>query len=821
MRLIELEIERVRGIPQLKIVPGGKTFLVCGPNGSGKSAIIDAVDFLITGRISRLTGPGTSGISLAKHGPHIGHDPKQASVRAIIQLPGVEKPIEVSRSMARPGELICGPAVAPLMRTICASAAQGTLCLTRREILRFIAAEAGTRATQMQALLSLSDIEEIRKTLVSVVRDLDTKKKEVERTRNQAMLAAATTVESASFDANVVLAAVNRARRRLGGQDIELLQSDQLKRDIIGPGGRAIQALPMNLDLLEVDVQSLVNVKRPAVQMSIAALDSELRQLLEDIRSDPERMRALELQQLVESGMQLIDETGRCPLCDTSWPPGKLREHLEEKHSLAKAAKETKDRIAHLASLITERANTAADLIKRVEEAARTVAGAEDAAWLRTWLGELQRLVGSLRDPLAAYPVPESDPRKVWRMLAPDRILMPLRQIRLAVMRQFGKPSPEQTAWDLLTRLEENLKALEGAERHFVRAQQSHRRAAALEDCFTSARDATLDDLYDSVSKRFEDLYKRLHEDEPEFTARIEPDGARLDFDVDFYGRGAHPPLALHSEGHQDSMGLCLYLALTEALSASTMDLVLLDDVVMSVDKGHRRELSRVLKDSFGHRQFLITTHDTSWAYELQHNGVVESHNMIEFCGWTVEDGPRTRYSADMWKEIDKALEAEDISDAARRLRRGLEEYFDLVCAGLGAKTIHRMDQRWGLGDLLFPAVGKYRELLKAAKAAAQSWGNTEGFDSLNELDSTVSQVVARTQAENWAVNPSVHYSRWADLGREDFRPVHQAFFDLWGLFRCAKCGATLYVLTDKRKAESALRCSCGNVNWNLVRKRP
>ncbi|MBU4179905.1 MAG: ATP-binding protein [Actinobacteria bacterium] len=75
MRLIELDINSVRGITQLTLSPDGKNIVIYGPNGSGKSAVVDAIDFLLTGDISRLSGSGTSGISLKEHGPHIDKQP--------------------------------------------------------------------------------------------------------------------------------------------------------------------------------------------------------------------------------------------------------------------------------------------------------------------------------------------------------------------------------------------------------------------------------------------------------------------------------------------------------------------------------------------------------------------------------------------------------------------------------------------------------------------------------------------------------------------------------------------------------------------------
>jgi len=57
---------------------------------------------------------------------------------------------------------------------------------------------------------------------------------------------------------------------------------------------------------------------------------------------------------------------------------------------------------------------------------------------------------------------------------------------------------------------------------------------------------------------------------------------------VNFYDRGLFPPAAFHSEGHQDGMGVCLYLALMKRLFGKRITFALLDDVVMSVDAGHR-----------------------------------------------------------------------------------------------------------------------------------------------------------------------------------------------------------------------------------------
>ena len=65
---------------------------------------------------------------------------------------------------------------------------------------------------------------------------------------------------------------------------------------------------------------------------------------------------------------------------------------------------------------------------------------------------------------------------------------------------------------------------------------------------------------------------------------------------MNFYERGLFPPAAFHSEGHQDGMGVCLYLALMKRLFGDRFTIALLDDVVMSVDAGHRYQFCKLLK---------------------------------------------------------------------------------------------------------------------------------------------------------------------------------------------------------------------------------
>jgi AAA domain len=92
-------IEELRGIRKLDIKFDSETFAISGPNGSGESGLIDAIEFGLTGRISRLTGSGTKGLSLAEHGPHVDktRSPGAALVTLRVFLTRLGKSVTITR----------------------------------------------------------------------------------------------------------------------------------------------------------------------------------------------------------------------------------------------------------------------------------------------------------------------------------------------------------------------------------------------------------------------------------------------------------------------------------------------------------------------------------------------------------------------------------------------------------------------------------------------------------------------------------------------------------------------------------------------------
>lgn len=627
------------------------------------------------------------------------------------------------------------------------------------------------------------------------------------------------TVNIEILDEQMILDFININRKILGGNPISILSKMDIKIDLSPPMIKSEHIFQDPKFVLK-NVEKLIDNFGIENQNKIRDIEYELNRLIEKIRKRSIDIRDLKRLELIKIGLELIEPIGDCPLCNTSWEKGTLRNYLTKKLSEIKEFNDFLTQSNNLTQELKRFVNKILESVQFIIENKNQIL-IKDISKIESWKIKLRNFFNLLNESSESLIDINLMPHNLKEILFPDNINKVLDQIRLKIDLNLIKLTPEQIAWDNLTKLVENFKIYFLTNKNLDLKRLLYRRAEILKESFQIARDIVLKNLYDTIRKRFEELYKKIHSlDEEQFTSKLEPEGAGIDLEVDFYGKGKYPPQALHSEGHQDSMGICLYLALAENASNNLMDLIILDDVVMSIDSDHRRSICNILKTSFPQNQFLITTHDKTWMNQLKTEKVITSRNLVEFYNWSIETGPQHKnLEIDMWKKVYKYLGNRDIPNAAFTLRRGLEQFFSLVCDSLQAKVVYKISGRYELADFLKPSIGKYNELLKKAKTSAQSWQKNEIFIELQELSSVVSQIFDRTYAEQWAVNSIVHYNNWADLSLNDFKPVVEAFEDLCQLFICGECGGIIYLSKDNHLQEVNVTCGCGNYSWVLQKK--
>jgi hypothetical protein len=282
---------------------------------------------------------------------------------------------------------------------------------------------------------------------------------------------------------------------------------------------------------------------------------------------------------MLATALALFDEE-RCPVCETEWEPAEFRGVVEAQREQLKAA-------------AAER--------KRVEKLLEPIVVALEG--LRLMLGQLAGYARDLPIPLAFEPfalvAKEADRRAevLGNFLPLDDAIAALNtdwkdvqsaREHIATLSASVEALPEPTdrdaARDFLTVGQERLESWRQAVTGYAAGKAKADAAAKVHALYGTTTDNALESIYKDVEAEFRCYYRDINgDDESKFEAQLTPSLGKLGFEVDFYGKGFFPPGAYHSEGHQDGMGLCLYLALMKHLFGDQFTFAVLARIIHQV----------------------------------------------------------------------------------------------------------------------------------------------------------------------------------------------------------------------------------------------
>lgn len=811
IQIESVRIRELRGIRELEVKPDRRNFVVSGPNGSGKSGLVDAIEFALTGEMSRFAGKGTGGLGVRTHGPHVDcrDDPSSAEVSLRFHVPDLRKSAVLTRNVRKPRGFVLAPDDPEIRGIIEEVADHPELTLTRREIIKYIIVEPGQRSKEIQELLKLEPIGRTRGVLKTAWNKLSAGAR-----HTKSALRGADDVLRRHLDVTVlgredILAAINRHRQILGLDEITALEPDTDftagTLEAVGDGG-------FNRGSAIRDVEALHSAIADPDLLSHEAVRSVVRDL-STLDGDPAILEAITRRSIVEKGLRLVDSAD-CPLCDSDWEDVEaLKTHLRAKLAKADEAGALRRRMLDGGARIADEAKRIAALVDTVQPLGERCGLARLGEQLKRWSSDLRAFAAGLG--AVESLVEQRDRLEGGWSMAPRAL-----GDQLVDLQQLIESTPDQSASiaarTFLTRAQDRFSAWQSAQREGARAELAAEAGRTVYRTYCDVADAFLSELYRSVEERFSEYYREINaEDEGGFKGKFEQAEASLDLQVAFLDRGLHPPGAYHSEGHQDGMGVCLYLALMKRLLGDRFRFAVLDDVVMSVDRGHRKEFCRLLKTRFPDTQFIITTHDKVWAKQMQTEGLVDSKGGLTLQNWSLETGPIVEQTAGIWDKIESDVTRGETPVAAGRLRRHLEYVGGELADRLGAKLPFRGDFSYDSGDLISAVIGRYGALLKRGANAANKWSNENAKLRVDALKASWRQALDAYHDERWVLNKAIHFNEWAEFTSAEFSEVVEAFKRFLAELRCASCESWLYVTPRKGNPEN-LRCDCGAMTVNL-----
>jgi hypothetical protein len=299
------------------------------------------------------------------------------------------------------------------------------------------------------------------------------------------------------------------------------------------------------------------------------------------------------------------------------------------------------ERVRHEANVAGDAATPLANAVSMLRESLRAAAPIESAEMatrtetaLRRWDAWVEETKETLESP--SDPDPDDGTVRANEILA-------LLEGAVARRAESARGRAERL------RLQEESERVRREIRHAARALDL---ASATYATFNRVKNEEIQRIFDELRADLARYYDFLHPGEGHGALAITMDPRKRgssDLKMDFFERHEEDPRAYGSEGHLDSLGLCIFLAFVTRFNGQ-WPLLVLDDVVTSVDANHKRRVADLLFREFGDRQLFITTHDARWFNDLrkaqEETGQAARTRNLVAESWTVENGPQLRATA-------------------------------------------------------------------------------------------------------------------------------------------------------------------------------
>ena len=343
IKIESLTIRNFRGIKDLTIPVLGKSWVIHGRNGSGKSGVVDAIEFALSGEVGRLSGEGRGDVSVKIHGPHVDvkDDPKSAQVEIDLKLDSFSGELRIIRDCNNPSKFRTIPAGEELSALVKSFPLGKELVLSRREILKFVLSEPGKRSKEIQALLQISKIDDLRAALLGaknkVAKAEFAEKQEFERKKHK--LTEWLSVEELNKDS--ILLVSNKHRANLKLESITVLDESTQ----ISFGEKQENSKSVDIDKKEIlqELSSLVML----FEDSNALFSDQATKFLNQYKMlslKTAQLRDLSKLNFYEIGLPLIGDN-TCPFCDSQWEDEELQKIIKDKITEISGLKEIKENL--------------------------------------------------------------------------------------------------------------------------------------------------------------------------------------------------------------------------------------------------------------------------------------------------------------------------------------------------------------------------------------------------------------------------------------------------------------------------------------------
>ena len=702
-----IKFEHFRGLPENAFKLKGKSLVILGANGKGKSALVDGIEFVFSGQVARFTGTGTGSISHDDAVKHVksGGDPE-------VTLSLSPSNGEISRKLSSNTVQVTDRE--PVVEFLNQHPNVDGFILRRAKILDFICDQDADRYQKFVQLLGISKIDTLQRRFVSAEQQTNSNLDSVNRIY-RTKLAVFNDPANRFYpsDLTQIFIRISEMIKLFDLDEPESWADMEAKLDLLKE--KRPQA---NNEKIDVLTRALVSIETPLSSISDEDIQNanNLREKfskLADTTLDAPRSK------VIKEGEDYLashgDET-QCPLCEAPFLQSledllarlKIRkEALQELHEAESSRTAILDRIKQYADSVALQLKNDLQHSELFKPDTKSALRNARATAIR-----FSRLIARASN---------DDFNK--NLALPDN-LSDISDIRSALAVTLNAQKKELVSSDsikleiaiaLIERGIASWEGINGAEVAVTKAREVHRRAVIANNAFNDSRETAIQHVFNQISDTVLDYYKRLHDLEGageksectaielKSTSRAAAGGLRLA--IQFLGlANSKDPRAYLSEGHLDSLGLCIFLAAVRIFNPSGT-LLVLDDVLTSIDKEHRRRVGELLLSEFQDFQVILTTHDEHWHDLLISTarafGAQDKWRYIKLEDWSIDTGPTLSIVKSSWSFIDENLTEAKYRNLGGPFRHVIEDFLKRTAVKIELKVKFKVDGKYTAGDFV------------------------------------------------------------------------------------------------------------------------
>ncbi len=792
-KALRLEVKNVRGIRCADLPLEGQDLVLVGENGAGKSSFVDALEYLFTGSIERFD---RQDVKEQQSLPFVGCRGAEVAVALTCQIDGATCVFQAGYPYIEPQ--LPEPQATKVSRGWWQQVHARPPILRRAQIVRFIEDRGADRYKMISALIGLDKVDTIHK----VWRDLKLEWQAQVKSHQQLL-----------------------ARQEPKAENLGLLRCGALTLDAVNQKLQTVGLAPV-ADITEV-ADRLATLKQQDAEdratYQVAEL-SQHRSLLQTIADKVSRLAhvyrafyatwddfmrtrgALKealFHDLWEQSSKILtahDEIEVCPVCqqpiDREQLLATLRDRLQSLAAVQQKSKEVQSQCEEVYEALS-------DVLTSVGQVKLAV-----PVSMSSWQQELAALRSLLRsgvsDSIPSLPQALSGPVPGLQAEI-QRLDREIQQLQLSAGYQLRM----ETATYLQNVLEVWPEVVE-ARLQLARTERAVKYLDRMEKALLQAREQRLSAIHAEIAATINDYFHRLHPQEGygQIGLPLERGGRGVGLRADFHSVNSTHPVGFYSEGHLDSLGIAIFLAYVRHFNGNA-GLLVLDDVMTTIDKSHRQRLAILLVDEFADFQLLLTTYDRLWAEELVTTMRARRLKVkaLHLLPWDIQSGVAWQELLEhQWDEYYQRAGANPLS-AVADTGRDFEKFLGLMRQNLQLSIPAKPEDRYTIGDL-YPPFFAWFEKRKIQHP-------TRDFKA--ELEALKSKLDIYWKYRNWA---GAHYNAWgADLSSAEAQDFIALVKQLVDLLSCPKCGSPV-VYDEKSSVLFCERCKgqSDGAFWRVVR---